>query len=207
MINELQHPLVKDLVNRLRSNQTQAEEFKTIIAELSRLLAYNALTTPPLIQSTIDTWQGPAEYSFIKQDDLIFIPIMRAGLPMLSGLSSLFPHSPSGFLAMRRDETTHQAKTYYDRIPECNDKIVVLLDPMVATGGSLNDATTLIKSKNPSKIICLNIIGSREGLDVVESNHADVDIHIAQIDKTLDSNKFIIPGLGDAGDRAFNTPE
>lgn len=207
MINELQHPLVKDLVNRLRSIHTEAEEFKLIIAELSRLLAYNALTNHKLSNSTIETWQGKSEYNFIKQDEFIFIPIMRAGLPMLTGLSSLFPHSPNGFLAMRRDETTHQAKTYYDRIPDCTDKTVILLDPMVATGGSLNDAITLIKSKQPNKIISLNIIGSRTGLKAVETQHPDVEVHIAQVDETLDNNKFIIPGLGDAGDRAFNTQE
>ena len=207
MIHQLQHPLVKDLVNRLRSNTTDAVAFQSLIAELSRLLAYDALSEIPTVSKTIDTWRGEASYHFIEQDELVLIPILRAGLPMLTGLTTLFSESPNGFLAMRRDEITHQAKTYYDRIPDCIDKTVVILDPMVATGGSLNDAITLIKQKQPKNIISLNIIGSTKGLKTIEAQHPDVEIYIAQIDEELDSNMFIQPGLGDAGDRAFNTSE
>ncbi len=113
----------------------------------------------------------------------------------------------SGFLAMKRDENTHQSVLYYDRIPECKDKTVILVDPMVATGGSLCDAISVIKSKSPKKIISLNIIGSPEGMAILEQKHPDIDIYIAQIDDALNENMFIIPGLGDAGDRSYNTPE
>lgn len=207
MIHQLQHPLVKDLVNRLRSNSTDAVEFKSLVAELSRLLAYNALNHLPYTQKNISTWCGMASYPFIEQDKLVLVPILRAGLPMLTGLETLFSNSPNGFLAMRRDEQTHQAKTYYDRIPDCVGKTVVLLDPMVATGGSLNDAILLVKHKQPKRIISLNIIGSIQGVKMIESQHPDVEVYIAQIDEELDRDMFIQPGLGDAGDRAFNTPE
>lgn len=207
MIHQLEHPIVKDLVNRLRSSSTEAVAFQSLVAELSRLLAYNALSELSTHKKAINTWRGNASYNFIEQDELVLIPILRAGLPMLTGLTTLFSQSPNGFLAMRRDEQTHQAKTYYDRIPECAGKTVVILDPMVATGGSLIDAITLIKNKRPKNIISLNIIGSIQGLQNIEEQHPDVDIYIAQIDKELDSNMFIQPGLGDAGDRAFNTPE
>ena len=207
MIHQLQHPLVKDLVNRLRSNSTDAAAFQSLVAELSRLLAYNALSELPTTNKTIKTWRGEANYHFIEQNNLVLIPILRAGLPMLTGLTTLFSQSPNGFLAMRRDEKTYQAKTYYDRVPDCVGKTIMILDPMVATGGSLNDAITLIKNKQPKKIISLNIIGSVQGLKNIETQHPDVDIYIAQIDEELDSNMFIQPGLGDAGDRAFNTPE
>ncbi|MEA1990187.1 MAG: uracil phosphoribosyltransferase [Pseudomonadota bacterium] len=207
MIHQLQHPLVKDLVNRLRSNSTDALEFKSLVAELSRLLAYNALSDIPFTTKNINTWRGEASYQFIEQDKLVLVPILRAGIPMLTGLTTLFSNSPNGFLAMRRDEQTHQAKTYYDRLPDCTGKTVVLLDPMVATGGSLNDAIMLIKHKQPKNIISLNIIGSIKGVKMIESQHPDVELYIAQIDEKLDSNMFIQPGLGDAGDRAFNTPE
>lgn len=207
MVHQLQHPLVKDLVNRLRSNNTDAVEFKSLVAELSRLLAYNALSDSPFTKKNISTWRGEASYEFIEQNKLVFVPILRAGLPMLTGLTTLFSNSPNGFLAMQRDEQTHKAKTYYERLPDCAGKTIILLDPMLATGGSLNDAITLIKRKQPKNIISLNIIGSIKGVQTIESQHPDVELYIAQIDEGLDSNMFIQPGLGDAGDRAFNTPE
>ena len=110
-------------------------------------------------------------------------------------------------MAMKRDETTHKSVLYYDRLPECKGKIILLVDPMVATGGSMVDALDLIKTREPQTIMTLNIIASPEGLEVVKSAHPDVDIYIAQIDEKLNDDKYIIPGLGDAGDRAYNTPE
>ena len=106
---------------------------------------------------------------------------------------------------MKRDETTHKSVLYYDRLPECKGKTILLVDPMVATGGSMVDALNLISSREPSRIITLNIIGSPEGLEVVNSAYPDVDIYISQIDEKLNDDKYIIPGLGDAGDRSYNT--
>ena len=128
-------------------------------------------------------------------------------MPMLDSVVELLPNCIAGFLAMKRDETTHESVLYYDRLPDCTDKTIILVDPMVATGGSMCDAIELIKSRNPSKIITLNIIGSPEGLKVVESKHTDVNIYISQVDERLNDDKYIIPGLGDAGDRSYNTPE
>jgi len=108
---------------------------------------------------------------------------------------------------MKRDENTHQSVLYYDRVPECKDKTVIIVDPMVATAGSLCDAITVIKNKLPKKIITLNIIGSPEGMEILEQKHPDIETYIAQIDETLNDNKFIVPGLGDAGDRSYNTFE
>lgn len=207
MINELNHPLVTELINRLRKNSTDANQFKQTIAELSRLLCYHALEQQSLESNEIDTWQGKSNYEFINQQNLVLVPILRAGLPMLDGLQNLLPDVPNGFLAMKRDEVTHIAKTYYQRLPDCTDKTVILLDPMLATGGSLNDAIKLLKQLSPKQILSLNIIGSPEGVKSVTELHPDVAINIAQIDKELDDNMFIYPGLGDAGDRAFNTPE
>lgn len=207
MIQELSHPLAKDLVNRLRSNKTEASSFKEMVGELSRLLIYQALSDLSLKPKSMQTWRGESSYPRIDQNQLVLVPIMRAGLPMLDGLYDLLPHSPNGFMAMRRDEETHEAKLYYDRIPDCKGKTVILLDPMVATGGSLSDAVSLLSKRGPKKIISLNIIGAPEGLERVIEQHPDLDIYIAQIDNYLDENKFIYPGLGDAGDRAFNTPE
>ncbi len=207
MVTELTNPLVKNLINRLRSSHTDALRFRHIIGELSKLLAYEAFRESMLIEATVPTWNGNRSYGFIREEELVFVPILRAGLPMLESIMALLPEAMSGFLAMKRDESTHQSVLYYDRLPDCTGKTVVLLDPMVATGGSLCDALQVVKSKNPARIVSLNVIGSPEGLEVVKQKHPDITLYIAQIDKELDANKYILPGLGDAGDRAYNTPE
>ncbi len=207
MIYELSNPVAKTLLNHLREKQADALRFRHIIQELSRLLVYEALKTQTLEDQTITTWQGEERFGFIKEEDIIFVTILRAGLPMIESVTALFPNASSGFLAMKRDENTHQSILYYDRIPDCKDKTVIIVDPMVATAGSLCDAISLIESKSPKKIISLNIIGSPEGMAILEQKHPNVEVFIAQIDKKLNEYKFIIPGLGDAGDRSYNTLE
>lgn len=207
MIHELSNPVIETLVNHLRETQTDALRFRHIIHELTRLLAYEALNTETLEEKIITTWQGEKAFGFIKEEDLVFVTILRAGLPMIESVTALFPKASSGFLAMKRDEKTHQSILYYDRIPVCKGKTVILVDPMIATAGSLCDAISVIQSKSPKKIITLNIIGSPEGMFILEQKHPDIEIFIAQIDEKLNENMFIIPGLGDAGDRSYNTEE
>jgi len=205
MIYELSNPVVKTLLNHLREKKTDALRFRHIVQELTRLLAYEALKDEALQDQTIHTWKGEESFGFIKEEDLLFVTILRAGLPMIESATALFPRASSGFLAMKRDENTHQSVLYYDRIPECHGKTVILVDPMVATGGSLCDAISVIKAKKPKNIISLNLIGSPEGIKILEQKHPNIDIYIAQIDEKLNENMFILPGLGDAGDRAYNT--
>ncbi len=207
MIHELSHPLAKTLVNRLRSMQTDALAFRHCIGELARMLLYEALRNHPTRIRSVSTWRGPIDFESIEETELMLVPILRAGLPMLEGVMPLFPEATVGFLAMKRNETTHKAELFYDRVPDCRGKYVMILDPMLATGGSLCDAVDVIKSKGAAGIIALNIIGAPEGLDHVERRHGDIELYIAQIDDQLDAQMFIEPGLGDAGDRAYNTPE
>ena len=207
MITELNHPVLKTLINHLREIQTDALRFRHIVHEIARLMAYEALSSEPLVEREIKTWNSKRNFEFIDEENLLFVSILRAGLPMTESVSALFPKASLGFLAMKRDEKTHQSVIYYDRIPECKGKTVILLDPMVATGGSLCDAISVVKHKEPAKIISLNLIGSPEGLDVVDQKHPDIHLFIAQIDEKLDSNMFIYPGLGDAGDRSYNTKD
>ena len=167
MIHELTNPVAKTLLNHLRKKETDALRFRHIVQELSRLLAYEALSKELLEEKTITTWQGEQSFGFINEKDIIFVTILRAGLPMIEAATALFPNASSGFLAMKRDENTHQSILYYDRIPECKGKTVIIVDPMVATAGSLCDAITVIKNKSPKKIISLNIIGSPEGIDIL----------------------------------------
>jgi uracil phosphoribosyltransferase len=206
MIQELSHPVVKSLVNRLRQADTDALRFRHIVHELTRFLIYEAMQDFPLIQEKVTGWQGEEEeLSFVEEEKLLFVTILRAGLPMIESCGELFPGAASGFLAMKRDEQTHQSILYYDRVPECSGKTVILVDPMVATGGSLCDALGVIAAKGPERIISLNIIGSPEGLSIIGHKFPQAALYIAQVDEGLDDSKFIIPGLGDAGDRAYNT--
>ena len=147
----------------------------------------------------IETWQGRKSFGFIPEEELLFVTVLRAGLPMIESAADPFPGAASGFLAMKCDERTHRSVTYYDPVPECEGKTAILVDPMVATGGTLCDAAEHIKGKSAGRILSLNLIGAPEGLAVVSEKHPDIEIYIAQIDERLNDQKFILPGLGDAG--------
>lgn len=207
MVYELLNPLTKTLIAHLRDQGSDALRFRHTIEELTKQLMYEALKTSSLVQKEIRTWQSVESYDVIDETNIIVATVLRAGMPMLDSAIDLLPNASAGFLAIKRDETTHKSVLYYDRLPKCKGKTIILVDPMVATGGSMMDALELISKREPLKIIALNIIGSPEGLERVSSAFPEVDIYIAQIDKYLNDDKFIIPGLGDAGDRSYNTPE
>ena len=205
MVHELHSPLAKHLLNRLRASETNAAEFRRIIGHLTFLLSDAAFGTAELHEMPLQTWQGERSFGMLREEELVLVTIMRAGLPMLDAAMALFPNASAGFLAMKRDETTHEATLYYDRVPDCEGRHVVMLDPMVATGGSLVDAAALLYERGPAKITSLNIIAAPEGLEAVMRRHPDLALFVAQIDERLNDDKYIVPGLGDAGDRAFNT--
>ncbi|MFA9374473.1 uracil phosphoribosyltransferase [Poseidonibacter sp.] len=205
MYKESTNVVVKHLVNRLRDVRTASNEFRLTIEEISRIVASEALSDFETVSQNINTWQGPLDVEMIEVQKLVLVPILRAGEPMLTGILKTLPYAKSGFLAMKRDEETSLSKLFYENIPNLEGRTVLLLDPMVATGGSLIDGIDFLKTKNPKRIICLNVLGSPYGVNKVQEAHPDVDIYIAQIDERLDENDYIRPGLGDAGDRAFNT--
>lgn len=205
MVYELKNPVTKTLITNLRDQKTDAIRFRHTIAELTKQLVYEALQEFPLVEKTVTTWQGESRFTSLDEKNIIVATVLRAGMPMLDSVMELLPNVTAGFLAMKRDEVTHKSKLYYDRLPDCKGKTILLVDPMLATGGSMNDAIELIKSRDPKRIITLNIIGSPEGIELIQSTHKDVDIYITQIDEGLSDDKFIMPGLGDAGDRAYNT--
>ncbi len=207
MIQELCTPVIQTLICALRETQTDGLRFRHIVKEITRLLLNEALKEAPLITKDIQTWQGDASYAVLDQSSYVVVTVLRAGMPMLESVMETLPNIGSGFLAIKRDETTHKSKLYYDRLPDCEGKRVVIVDVMLATGGSLCDAIEIVKTKKAKKIIALNIIGAPEGLAFVQKSHPDVDIFISQIDESLNENKYIIPGLGDAGDREYNTHE
>lgn len=207
MTTELNTALSTHFVNTLRDEQTGALAFRQTIKNLTLLLADAALKPSDLHPQTLSTWLGEKDFEQIEESDLMIVTVMRAGLPMLEAMMDFFPEAQAGFLAIKRDETTHQSKLYYDRVPECRGKHIILVDPMVATGGSLIDAMEILKDRGASKISSLHIIGAPEGLNRVISTYPDLELFIAQIDEELNDDKYIFPGLGDAGDRAYNTPE
>ncbi|WP_417324204.1 uracil phosphoribosyltransferase [Halarcobacter sp.] len=205
MYKESSNVVVKHLVNRLRDVKTASNEFRLTIEEISRIIAAEALEDFETKTTSIETWQGPLDVEMIEVNKLVLVPILRAGEPMLTGILRTLPYAKSGFLAMKRDEETALSKLFYENIPNLDGRTVLLLDPMIATGGSLIDGIDYLKEKGAKRIISLNILGAPEGVEAVQNAHPDVDIYIAQIDERLDENKYIRPGLGDAGDRAFNT--
>ena len=205
MYKESTNIVVKHLVNKLRDEKTTSSNFRLTIEEISKILVSEALNDFETTTQKINTWQGLLDVKMIEVEKLVLIPILRAAEPMLNSILKIFPNAKAGFLAMKRDEETSLSKIYYENIPNLEEKTVLLLDPMLATGGSLIHGITHLKTKNPKRIISLNIIGSPYGVKKLQEIHPDVDIFIAQIDQKLDENNYIIPGLGDAGDRAFNT--
>lgn len=207
MTKELSYPMIKTLIAALRDTKTDALRFRHIVKEITKILLYESLHKAQLVRKPVQTWNGAESYEMLDESSFVVVTVLRAGMPMLESVMEALPLITGGFLAMRRDETTHESKLYYDRLPDCTDKTVIIVDVMLATGGSLCDAIKIVKTKNPKEIISLNIIGAPEGLEVVEKSHPDVNIYISQIDQYLNDNKFIIPGLGDAGDREYNTPE
>ena len=204
MIHPVRNSVVTHLVNRLRDTRTRSTEFRFTLAQIAKILFYEAFKDEPLSERRIVTWTGEGSFPAFRESDYVFIPILRAALPMLDGIIELMPDSSSGFLAMKRDEETFESRLYYDRIPDLSGRTAVVCDPMLATGGSLSDALKAIKAKNPARIISLNIIASPDGIAFIDTHHPEIDLYIAQIDERLE-NGYIHPGIGDAGDRAFNT--
>lgn len=205
MVQALESALATHLINTLRDSRTGALHFRKLISHLTLLLSEAAIKDDALCLTEIPTWKGSKRYERIDESKMLIVTVLRAGLPMLEAMMEFFPGAEAGFLGIKRDETTQQAHLYYDRLPDCRGKHLFLVDPMVATGGSLIEAMRILTDRNAESITSLNIIGSPEGLKRVESVFPELPIYVASIDAGLDENGFVIPGLGDAGDRSYNT--
>ncbi len=204
-IVEIKHPLAKNLLTKLRDINTTSYLFRKYLSEIAKILLFEALKEEKLLEKEIEIWIGKEKFPVLDEESFVFIPILRAGLPMLDGVFEILNNAQAGFLALKRDEETLKSILYYDRVPPLEGKTAVILDPMVATGGSLDYALSVVKEKNPKRIVSLNVVGAPEGLKKISEKHPDVKVFIVSIDKGLNNKGFIIPGLGDAGDRAFNT--
>ena len=205
-VTELDHPLITHKLAILRNKKTGTKEFRELIGEIAMFLCYEALRDIKLEKTIIETPLEKNETGILDEDKYAFIPILRAGLGMLDGVLNVVPNAKIGHIGMYRDEETFKPVNYFFKVPKgIENKTVILLDPMLATGGSANDAIELLKSKGVKNIKFLCIIAAPEGIKAVNKQNSDVPIFCAHIDRELNKNKYICPGLGDAGDRIFGT--
>ncbi len=202
----LDHPLIQHKLSILRDEKTDTNKFRTLVSEISTLMIYDATRDLPLTDKTVTTPCGTADCKVIAGRKLAFVPILRAGLGMVDGALALVPAARVGHIGLYRDEETLKPVEYYCKLPnDIEEREVFVLDPMLATGGSAIDAISQIKLRKPRSIKFLCIIAAPEGLEALKEAHKDVDIFCAGMDKHLNENGYIVPGLGDAGDRIFGT--
>ena len=205
-VYELKHPLITHKLAILRDKKTGTKEFRELISEIAMFLCYEAMSDVTLDSVSIETPIKKMDTYKLNEDNYAFVPILRAGMGMLDGVITVIPNAKIGHIGMYRDEETFEPVNYFFKVPKDIDKReVILLDPMLATGGSAIDAIDLLKGKGVKRIKFLCIIAAPEGLKVVSEKHPDVKIYCAHIDEHLNENKYIVPGLGDAGDRIFGT--
>ena len=200
------HPLIQHKLSILRDENTGTKEFRELITEISMLMCYEATRDLPLEDVEIKTPMTPMVAKKIAGRKLAFVPILRAGCGMLDGMLTMVPSAKVGHIGLYRDEVTHKPVEYYNKLPgDIDERDVFVLDPMLATGGSAVDAISIIKRSHPRSIKFLCIIAAPEGIDVLTREHPDVDLFCAAKDEKLNSNCYILPGLGDAGDRIYGT--
>ena len=202
-INIIDHSLIKHSLTVLRNKNTKTEMFRRHTATVSQIIIVEVLKNIATKEVSVDTPLGIAKGHKV-QEKIVVVPVLRAGLSMLFPARDFLPWASVGFIGLERDENTAIAREYYQKLPQnINNKYVLILDPMLATGGSLIDTITAVKLKKPKKISAVCIVGAPEGVERLKEEHPDVDLYIASIDSHLDKNKFIVPGLGDFGDRYF----
>ncbi len=201
----INHPLVARDLTILRNSETKTIDFRAALGRIATILAYFALKELPLreaeIQTPITTTKG-----FILNTEIIVVPILRAGLSLTDAIIDFVPDAKVGHLGMYRDEKTHEPVDYYSKLPNgLNNALVLLVDPMLATGGSADDAISFLKQKGAKQIRFISLISAPEGLKRIQNKYPDVSIITASVDEKLNDDAFIVPGLGDAGDRYFGT--
>ena len=199
------HPLVHDALAQLRDKATTPDNFRRIATRISVLLATEALRDVPMATSTVETPLGPADARRVASD-VVVVPVLRAGLGMLDAVLELVPSARVGYIGLQRDEQTAVASQYYSKLPRGLDgSYVLMIDPMLATGGSASAALDLLRQAGASRVRIVCIVAAPEGVAVVEREHPDVEIYTPVVDSHLNAQKYIVPGLGDFGDRLYGT--
>ena len=205
MLNLLKHPLLTHKLTLLRRKETDTKEFRETLGEIAGLMAYEITRDLPVRDITIETPLGLCTTQELARD-VVLIPILRAGLGMVDGISNLISTARIGHIGMYRDHISLEPITYYSKFPtNLSDAVVMVLDPMLATGGSSTDAIRVIKNNGAKTIKLVCIVGAPQGVERIMKDHPDVQIFLAGLDERLNENGYIVPGLGDAGDRLFGT--
>lgn len=200
------HPLIQHKVAILRDARTSMKEFRELVEEITTLMVYEAFKDVPTKKVMVQTPLELTEQVMVADNAVTIVPILRAGLGMVNGVHTLFPTARVGHIGLYRDEETLEPHEYYCKLPQgIEDSVVILLDPMLATGGSAVAAINFLKARNCKQIRLMNIIGAPEGIEAVATAHPDVKIYVSTLDRQLNEVGYILPGLGDAGDRLFGT--
>ena len=206
VVHELNHPLIQHKLAILRSRKTGVKEFRELVSEIAGLMCYEATRNLPTEEVIVQTPVAKATCRKLAGKKLAIIPILRAGLGMVDAMLDLIPSAKVGHIGLYRDPETHQPVEYYCKLPEdIGARQVFVVDPMLATGGSAIAAIDFLKKHGCKNIIMMNVIGCPEGVKAVQDAHPDVDLYLAAIDEKLNEHAYIVPGLGDAGDRIFGT--
>lgn len=205
-INVIDHPLIQHKLSFIREKSTGTKDFREMLEEISLLMAYEITRNLPLEDKVIETPVGPCDCKIIAGKKMAIVPILRAGLGMTAGFMQLIPTVKVGHIGLYRDPITLKPVEYYCKLPsDVAERDFILLDPMLATGGSAAAAITLLKEKGAQNIKLMCLVAAPEGVKVVNDEHPDVEIYTAALDECLNDHGYIVPGLGDAGDRIFGT--
>ena len=205
-VTVLDHPLIQHKLSILRNKDTGVKEFRELVGEIAALMCYEATRNLPLEEVEIETPVAKAKVKVLAGKKLAIVPVLRAGLGMVDAMIDLIPSAKVGHIGLYRDPETHEPVEYYCKMPpDIAERDVIILDPMLATGGSASAAITFIKGYGCKHIKLMNIIAAPEGIAYIQKNHPDVDIYVAAVDEKLNDHAYIVPGLGDAGDRIFGT--
>ncbi len=202
----MDHPLIKHKISLMRDEHTGTKDFRVLAEEIAMLMGYEALRDLPTELVSVKSPVAESMQPMIWGKKLAVVPILRAGLGMVNGILALVPTAKVGHIGLYRDEVTHEPHEYYCKLPEhIDERLVILPDPMLATGGSAIQAVDFIKAKGCTNIKFMCIIAAPEGLEALREAHPDIDIYVGNLDDHLNENAYIVPGLGDAGDRIFGT--
>lgn len=205
-VHILDHPLIRHKLAIIRNKNTDTKQFREIIGELATLMAYESFKDVPTQEIEVETPLEKTTQTVVKENSIAVVPILRAGLGMVDGILSLFPAAKVGHIGLYRNKNTLEPEEYYCKLPAgIEDKVVMIVDPMLATGGSASDAIKKLKDRGCKKIKLMSIIAAPEGLEKVAEAHPDVQIYVSTLDRCLNDHGYILPGLGDAGDRIFGT--
>ena len=205
-LHVIDHPMIQHKLTIMRKKETGSNDFRELLQEIALLMGYEVTRDLPLMDVEIETPICKTTAKIITGRKLAVVPILRAGLGMVDGIRTLVPVAKVGHIGLYRNEETHQPVVYYCKLPEdVQKRLVIVTDPMLATGGSACDAITMLKERGCHNIRLMCLVGAPEGIERVQKEHPDVDIYLAAVDEKLNENAYIVPGLGDAGDRIFGT--